>query len=198
MHVWAITGGIACGKSTVSQLFAEQGARVASADDDARAVLTDGSGTREAVLAAFGTVDRAELGKRIFADPEARKTLNAIVHPAIRRRMRATIDAARRESTQGLLLYEVPLLYEGGLETWFDGVIAVQASPEAQLGRLRARGLSEAAAHQRLAAQLDPREKVRRAQWVVSTDISLEETRAAVATVYAQILAGESADPPIN
>lgn len=198
MHVWAITGGIACGKSTVSRLFAEQGAQIASADDDARAVLTDGSGTREAVLAAFGTLDRAALGKRVFEDPEARKTLNALMHPAIRRRMRATIDAARAEDRLGLLLYEVPLLYEGGLETWFDGVIAVQASHESQRSRLLARGLSEIEAEQRLAAQLDPLEKVRRSQQVVSTDIPIEETRAAVAIAYSQILAGKSADPPIN
>lgn len=198
MHVWAITGGIACGKSTVSRLFAEQGAQIASADDDARAVLTDGSGTREAVLAAFGTLDREALGKRVFEDPDARKTLNALMHPAIRRRMRATIDAARADDRLGLLLYEVPLLYEGGLETWFDGVIAVQASHASQRSRLLARGLSETAAEQRLAAQLDPLEKVRRAQRVVSTDIPIEETRAAVAIAYSQILAGKSADPLIN
>ena len=190
MQTWAITGGIACGKSTVSKLFAECGAKIASADDDARAVLAEGEPTRAVVLEAFGTIDRTELAAKIFGDPEARKRLNSIMHPAIRQRMRTAIDAAQADSNsaQGLLLYEVPLLYEGGLETWFQGVIAVTASRTTQLGRLKERGLSDAAAQQRLAAQLDPEEKARRADFVVRTDTPLEETRATVQTIYRKIV----------
>ncbi len=195
MQIWAITGGIACGKSTVSQLFAEYGAKIASADDDARAVLAEGEPTRRAVLEAFGTVERAELAARIFGDSEARSRLNALMHPAIRQRMRAMIAAAQADPTSGLLLYEVPLLYEGGLETWFQGVIVVAADRQTQRERLRARGLSEESTQQRLDSQLDPEEKVRRADFVVRTDTAFEQTKTAVAEVYRQIL--ESAKTPI-
>lgn len=195
MQIWAITGGIACGKSTVSQLFAECGARIASADDDARTVLAENSSTRAAVLELFGTVERSELAAKIFGDPDARTKLNSLMHPAIRQQMRAAIGAAQADATQGLLLYEVPLLYEGTLETWFQGVIAVAANHKTQLARLKARGLSDEAALQRLAAQLDPEEKVRRADFVVRTDIPLTETRAAVLMIYQAIL--QSAETPI-
>lgn len=195
MQTWAITGGIACGKSTVSKLFAECGATLASADDDARAVLAEGEPTRAAVLEAFGTVERSELAAKIFGDPDARKRLNSLMHPAIRQRMRAAIESAKANPTPGLLLYEVPLLYEGGLETWFEGVVAVVANPQTQRERLSARGLSDEAATQRLNSQLDPDEKARRADFVVRTDTTLQETHEAVAVVYRQIL--ESAKTPI-
>ena len=193
MRVWAITGGIASGKSTVSRFFAEQGAQLASADEDARAVLSDGSGTREAVLAAFGTLERDTLAERIFHDPQARTTLNGIMHPAIRRRMRSAIEAAQVNLLPGLFLYEVPLLYEGGLETWFEGVIAVLASPAQQLARLQARGLSQSAAEARLHAQLSPEEKARRADIVIHTDVPEEETRVAVREAYQKLVDTESA-----
>lgn len=197
MHVWAITGAIACGKSTVARLFAQLGAQVRSADDDARAVLEE-SAVRDAVRGAFpdafdddGALDRAALGRRIFADPEARRTLNALTHPAIRRRMRAAIDAARADTRPGLLLYEVPLLYEGALEGWFDGVIAVAASPDAQAERLQAREaaagrppLTADAIAARLSAQISADEKARRADVVVRTDTELEQTRAQVARLW--------------
>lgn len=195
MQIWAITGGIACGKSTVSKFFAECGATIASADDDARAVLAEGEPTRAAVLEAFGTVERSELAAMIFGDPDARKRLNSLMHPAIRQRMRTVIETAKANPTPGLLLYEVPLLYEGGLETWFGGVVAVVANSQTQLERLRARGLSAEAAAQRLTSQLDPDEKARRADYVVRTDTTPQETREAVAMVYQKIL--ESAKTPI-
>lgn len=195
MQRWAITGGIACGKSTVSRLFAECGARIASADDDARQVLAEDSPTRAAVLDAFGTIERSELAAKIFGDPEARQKLNSLMHPAIRQRMHAVLDAAQADPTPGLLLYEVPLLFEGGLESWFQGVIAVAVSSETQRERLKARGLSEEAVRQRLASQLDPEEKVRRASFVVRTDVPLAETQAVVSRIYREIL--ESAETPI-
>ena len=196
MQTWAITGGIACGKSTVSKLFAECGAQLASADEDARAVLADGEPTRAAVLEAFGTVERAELAVKIFGDPDARKRLNALMHPAIRRRMRAVIAAAKADPTPGILLYEVPLLFEGGLETWFEGVVVVAADHATQRERLLARGLTDEASQQRLASQLDPEEKVRRADFVVRTDIPLAETKNMVVATYEAIL--QSAKTPIS
>lgn len=200
--VVAITGGIASGKSTVTRMLAEAGAEIRSADEDARAVLTPGSPTLEAVRAAFpavfspeGVLDRARLGAAIFGDPVARLRLNEIMHPAIRARMRTAIDTARASSKTGILVYEVPLLYEGGLETWFDAVIAVIASPALQAERLQNREttagrppLTDAALAERLAAQMPPEEKARRADYVIRTDLPLEETRARARQVLATLL----------
>lgn len=198
MKTVAITGGIAGGKSAVSAMFADLGAEVHSADEDARAVLAPGSPTLSAVLNAFptaktpdGRLDRAALAAVIFADLEARIRLNSLMHPAIRARMRAAIDAAKASERPGALVYEVPLLYEGGLETWFDVVIAVLASSKRQAERLQEREakagripLTDPEIAERLSAQLPPEEKARRADYVIRTDVSMEETRHEVARVF--------------
>ncbi len=189
MHIYAITGGIACGKSTALKLFADLGAQIFSADDDARDARAD-LAVRARILAAFGTDDPKRLAEKIYADPDARKTLNGIVHPEVRQRMRQRIDAARSSAEPGLALYEVPLLFEGGLETWFDGTIAVLAAPEVQRARLHERhpDATEAELDARLASQLPPEEKARRAGFIVRTDTSLAETTAQVAAIYAALV----------
>ena len=188
MKVWAITGGVACGKSTVSRLFQELGASIRDADADAREVRADPK-FQARIREAFGTVEPAELAKAIFADPMSRKTLNEIVHPEVRKRMRAAIDAARAATEPGLLLYEVPLLFEGGLETWFDGVICAYAPTEVQIFRLRERhpDLSDSDLDRRLASQLPIDEKARRSDVVVRTDLALEDTRHQVVALWNQL-----------
>jgi dephospho-CoA kinase len=189
MHVYAITGGIACGKSTVSRLFAELGTRIFSADDDAREARADPA-VRVRIIEALGTDDPKLLAQKIYADPDARKVLNGIVHPEVRARMRARIDAARSSAEPGLTLYEVPLLFEGNLETWFDGSVAVYAAPEVQRARLHVRhpDATQADLDARLASQLPPEEKARRADFTVRTDTNLDETRAEVEAIYAALI----------
>ena len=200
MKIIGLTGGIASGKSTVSRMFRGRGAVTCSADEDARAVLTDGSPTLVNVLAAFpearaadGTLDRAKLAERIFADPAARARLEALLHPAIIARMPEAIDAARSIGA-GVLAYETPLLYEARLEPLFDAVIAVLATPELQRERLQAREraagrdpLTEDELSARLGAQTPPEEKARRADFVVRTDGSLAETEAQVRDVWERL-----------
>jgi dephospho-CoA kinase len=187
MQVWAITGGIACGKTTVANLLRQRGCPVASADEDARMVV------REPDVAAqiarlfpecfeTGELDRRRLADRVFADPDARAQLNSVMHPAIRRHMKGRIDAWRTSDAPALAFYEVPLLFEGDLQGWFDGVVAVIARREVQIERLRRReresgrpDLDDAAVAVRLASQLDPREKARRADFVVDTSASMDE-----------------------
>ncbi|GAB4462802.1 MAG: dephospho-CoA kinase [Armatimonadaceae bacterium] len=198
MKVFAITGGIGTGKSAVARMFATHGAQIASADEDARAVLEPGSPTLAAVQKAFpeafsseGTLQRATLGGIIFQNPEARQTLNALMHPAIRQRMRMVIDAARHTEGPGVLLYEVPLLYEGGLETWFDGVIVAYAPPEVQADRLQERErtagrplLTPQQLQDRLQSQMPVEEKARRADYVIRTDSPFTETEAQVRALW--------------
>lgn len=142
MAIWAVTGGIACGKSAVVNAFKALGITCYSADEDARDVLTDPDVDRK-VRSAFpdaidsqGQLNRATLGRLIFADADRRALLGQIMHPYIRERMRARIDQNHASTVEKLELYEVPLLFEGGLEAWFDGTICVTCKPEVQTLRL--------------------------------------------------------------
>ena len=201
MHIVGITGSIASGKSVVTRMLGELGARTLSADVDARAALADGSPTLASVLAAFpearspgGALDRAGLAARIYQDTDARQKLEAITHPAIIARMRRAISDARLAGP-GVLVYETPLLYEAGLEGLFDTIIAVQATPGQQQERLQARetaagrpALTKRELTERLQAQFSTEEKARRAHFVVPTSGSLEETRHAVETIWPRLL----------
>ena len=190
MNVWAITGGVACGKSTVARLFAELGAEIRDADADAREARADPL-VRKRILEAFGTAEPSELATLIYSDPDARKKLNGIVHPEVRKRMRTAIDDSRDNPTSGLLLYEVALLFEGGLESWFDGVICAYCPPDVQRARLAQRHpeLTKNQLDERLAAQLPIEEKARRAQVVIRTDGTLAETQEQVRAVWRQLVA---------
>lgn len=207
MIALGITGGIASGKSTVTRMLAERGAQTFSADQDARAVLHDPA-ILDAVRAAFpdagtpdGGIDRAALGRIVFADPAERRHLESLLHPAIIERMRGAIATARDAAAPvaPLLAYEVPLLYEANLEHLFDYVVAVVVSPEIQAERLQAREqaagrpvLTAEAIAERLSAQLPLEEKARRADFVIRTDTSLEDTRAQVAALWERLTGGNA------
>lgn len=201
MQILGLTGGIASGKSTVARMFAELGATVLSADLDARAVLEPASPTLTAVLNAFpevrntdGTVNRAALAARIFSDTDARKQLESLMHPAIFARMKEATDRARSSPTPGVMIYEVPLLFESRRESLFDGIVAVLANPAVQAERLQERErkagrppLTEEQITERLAAQMPPEEKARRADYVIHTDIPLEQTREQVIALWNRV-----------
>lgn len=198
MKIIGITGGIASGKSTVSRMFEALGGIVLSADVDARAVLADDSPALAAVFELFpdvqrpdGSLDRAALAARIFKNSRDKANLEAITHPAIISRMRKAIAEARNSGKNGMLFYEVPLLYERDLAGLFDAVIAIAATPELQAQRLQAReaaagrpALSEEAIAERLSAQMPPEEKARRADYVIRTDTSLSSTKEQVHHIW--------------
>ncbi len=193
MRVLGITGGIATGKSTVTQLLADLGAPTLSADAVARDVLAPGTAATRQVLAAFpacaaasspDTVDRRALSLLVFADPDARLRLQALTHPAIRAVLSPQI-AAWQAAGEGIAAAEIPLLYEGGWETALNGVIVVTCAEATQVSRLRARqGISDAEARRQIAAQWPLSEKVARADFVISTDGTPEDTRRQVQTLW--------------
>ncbi len=201
MKILGLTGGIASGKSTVAQMFAELGAVVLSADQDARAVLEAGSPTLSAVLNAFpetrndeGTVNRSVLATRIYSNAEARKQLESLMHPAIFARMKQATELARSNPNPGILVYEVPLLYESHRESLFDAVIAVLSNPTLQATQLQERErkagrplLTEEQISERLAAQLPAEEKARRADFVIRTDRPIAQTRREVETLWQRL-----------
>ena len=197
MHLIGLTGGIAAGKSAVTRLLAERGAVTFSADEAARAVLVrDGHALRRIVaefgpemLTPVGELDRARLGRHVFADSAARHRLERILHPLIRSLLRAQIEAAQCDlPANTVLVVEIPLLYEGGLETWFDAVVVVTASEAHQRERLQQRnGLETAEISRRLAAQWPLDHKIACADYVVVNDGSRQDLDAAVETLWQQL-----------
>lgn len=192
----ALTGGIATGKSYVLARLQNMGVPCLDADELAHGVMAPGTEATSAiagrfgdVLAADGSVDRAKLGPLVFADPAARRELEAMVHPAVYRAIAAAMRGFERLGGAPLAVVAIPLLYESGHAGEFDVVIATVCSPEEQLARLRARGLNDEAAQQRLAAQLPAEEKARRATHVIRTDGTHAETDAQVDTLLTDLLA---------
>jgi dephospho-CoA kinase len=190
-----LTGGIGSGKTLVAQLFKEFGAAIVDADTIAREVVTPGGPAYEGIVAAFGpavvhadgTLDRKALGDRVFADAAARRRLNALTHPHIRRRMAE--EASRLGGMPGIevILLDIPLLLEttDGRDLGLDGIVVVNADDDVRVGRLVARdGFSEAEARRRLAAQMPLREKVARADWVIDNNGSPDQTREQVRTLW--------------
>jgi len=171
-----LTGGIAAGKSTVAAVLTELGAKVISADALARAVVEPGTPALAEIAARFGQefigpdgrLDRKALGAKVFADPDARRALEAIVHPRIREAFEAEVSGIRAEDPDAVVVYDAPLLIEAGADAAVDRVIVVVVDEATQVRRLMARdGLTEREARDRLAAQLSLEERLKHADEVV-------------------------------
>jgi dephospho-CoA kinase len=194
MRVVGLTGGIASGKSTVTAMFRQLGAEVIDADQVARDVVEPGTPGLEEVARRFpgvvdaaGRLDRVALGRRVFADPDERRALEAIVHPRIREEVARRTEALARAGVT-VVLYDAALLIENGLHRGMDGVVLVSAPESVQRARLAARdGLDEAAITARLAAQLPLADKRAHATWVVDNGGSLDDTRAQVRRIWEDI-----------
>jgi dephospho-CoA kinase len=201
MRVLGLTGGIGSGKSMVAQMFAWLGAVVIDADQLARQVVEPGQPALKEIAATFGPdvllpdgrLDRPKLAGIIFADPVERAKLDAITHPRIRALMDEEIK--RRRSGPGVLIVDIPLLYENDRTNAVETVIVVWVDPQTQLRRIRDRdGLSADAARQRLAAQMPLDEKRARADHVIDNSGSREDTRRQVEAIYR--LYAPAAAPP--
>jgi len=198
VKVIGITGGIAAGVSVVTRMFRELGAVVIEADQVAREVVAPGTEAYRKIVAAFGpevvrpdgTLDRRRLAARVFKDPAARRRLNVITHPEIRRRLRARVEQVAAERPDAVVIMDIPLLLDTtGPEAFdLDGVIVVRATPEQQLARLMARDdLSREEAQQRVAAQRPIAEKAAEADWVIDNTGTLEATRRQVEALWGQL-----------
>jgi dephospho-CoA kinase len=153
-----LTGGIGSGKSTVAALLATRGAVIVDADRIAREVVEPGTpglgavveGFGPGILSADGALDRAALAGIVFADPEARARLDALVHPLVRQRTAELVVAAPADA---VVVNDVPLLVETGQASSYDVVLVVEADPELRVARLVQRGLTEQDARARIDAQ---------------------------------------------
>jgi dephospho-CoA kinase len=186
-----LTGGAGSGKSTVGAILGERGAEVLDADDAAHAAYEPGSPGFADVVREFGPefvsdgrIDRARLGELVFNDKDARLRLNAIVHPLVREWMAArTAEAAERGA--GVVVQEVPLLFENGLERLYSSVVLVYVPESIQLERLvEGRGLTEERARAIIATQMPIEEKRRRAQHVIDNSGTRQATRGLVDALW--------------
>jgi len=187
MQLVALTGGIASGKSAVAARLAERGAVVVDADRIAREVVEPGTPALARIAEEFGSefirpdgsLDRARLGALIFADPDKRRALNAITHPAVAARSHELFCEAAAADPDAIVVYDVPLLVDTERTGEFDVVVAVVADAEERVRRMVAlRGMTEAEARSRIAAQASDDERIAIADVVIDANGSLEETRA--------------------
>jgi dephospho-CoA kinase len=193
MYLVGLTGGIASGKSYVASLLGELGASTVDADQVARQVVVPGSTGLVQVVGAFGfeillpsgELDRIKLGNIVFADAEKRIELEKILHPLIKERTTKLIS----EQASDIVVYAVPLLVEANVDYPFDAIITVEAGVENQVARLmNSRQMAEADARARIGAQTSSAERRARANYVIDSSGTKEQTRLQVAEVWTKLL----------
>jgi dephospho-CoA kinase len=191
----ALTGGIATGKSYILERFRHHGIPTLDADALVHGVESPGTETTAAIAARFGdvlapdgSVDRARLGPIVFADPSARRDLEAIVHPAVYRAIAAGVRAFELTGAYPFCVIDIPLLFETGANDRFDRVIVAACARETQIARLLARGLTEDMARQRLDAQWPTERKADRSDFVIWTDGTFDETNQQIDAVRGNLL----------
>jgi dephospho-CoA kinase len=193
MYLVGLTGGIASGKSYVASLLGELGASTVDADQVAREVVVPGSTGLVQVVGAFGfeillpsgELDRVKLGEIVFADAEKRIELEKILHPLIKARTTQLIS----EQPSDIVVYAVPLLVEANVDYPFDAIITVEAGVENQVSRLMtSRQMSESDARARIGAQTSSADRVARANFVIDSSGTKEQTKAQVIDFWKQLL----------
>ena len=186
--VVGLTGGIGSGKSLAAQFFSQLGALVIDADQLARSVIERGSEGFDEVLLRFGDtvllngdIDRVALGQIVFGNPQAKKDLEAIIHPRIRAEFEEAV--ASLESDQ-IMVYEIPLLVETNAADRFDFIITVESDPELRIQRLRARGMFHIDIEKRMASQASEDERRAVADCVLTNDGSEDDLLRQVENVW--------------
>lgn len=196
MLLVGLTGGIGSGKSVVARMLEDRGAVVFDADVLARAAVEPGTSGHDAAVERFGAdvlgpggeLDREALAAVVFADPAARRDLEAIVHPEVRRRF--VEGSAPYRDTDRVVVFSAPLLVETGMHTAFEVVVVVAAPVDVQVERLlRDRGMSEEQARARIAAQASPEEKAAAADVVLDNGGTLEQLEDQVDRLWADLRA---------
>jgi dephospho-CoA kinase len=195
MKLLGLTGGIASGKSTVAAILRRLGAAIINADELSREVVQPGQDAWKEIITTFGpdivqgdqTLDRRKLRKIVFDNPEARKKLEAIIHPRVRALAERRISELATAGNS-IIVYEVPLLFEGQIHLWLRPVILVACEIETQRKRLVERDhLTEIEAKQHLDAQMSLEEKRRLADYVIENDGNLEDLEQQVRAVLHKI-----------
>ena len=204
MSYFGLTGGVASGKSTAARMFENSGAWIIDADRVGHEFLLPDSPAYPEIIAKFGReileptgeISRQRLGAVVFSDPEKLGALNAIVHPRIIARVEELAQEFSNQVPAAVILVDAALIFEAGIGGRFKKVTVTWCRPEQQMERLLHKGLTRDQAQARIAAQIPSDEKRRRADYVIDSSGSLENTRAQVETIYAKLhrLAQEQAE----
>jgi dephospho-CoA kinase len=193
-----VTGGIGSGKTTVTKILEDLGAPIIDADKVGHAIYAPGGPAYDSVIAAFGrgilasdgSVDRRKLGPIVFADPDALKRLNSIVHPKMFARMREMVDTLRANGERNPIVVEAAILIEADWQPLFDEIWLVTASRERVVERIeRDRGLKPEQTESRIRAQLPDEERRKYSTVVITNDGTIEDLREKVAGLWQGALA---------
>ena len=208
MKVVALTGGVASGKSTVLKMFMRLGAFGIDCDVLSREALRPCTSAWWSVVKAFGKdilrrdleIKREKLREIVFSDEEKRRTLERIVHPEVRRMLKERLNAIKTltEATEErgvLVVVDVPLLFELGMQSEFERVIVVYASEAVRLRRLLQRGFSREIAMKIMRAQMPLEEKAKHADFVIYNEDSKEETKREVRKIFETLMAEANLHP---
>ena len=197
MILVGLTGGVATGKSTVAKMFKQCGAVVIDADELAHEVVKPGKPAWREIVGIFGkavlnqdrSLNRQALGSIVFRNPKKRRQLEHIIHPRVaREQARLTKQAARTDPT-AVVIYDVPLLFEAGIDKRVDTTLVVTADRETQLARLKKRnGLSRVEAIRRIRSQMPLSKKVRLANIVIDGTLSRQNAMKAVRGMFLDLL----------
>ena len=196
MRLVGLTGGIGSGKSTVAKMLEEAGATVVDADQIARDIMEPGRPALQDAAYAFGpdilnpdgSLDRGKLAERAFASREATDKLNRITHPRIGEQTRKAFCRARERGDE-VVVYDMPLLVDKGLDKDMDLVLVVDVKPEERVARLVGRGLSADDARARIKAQIPDDKRRAAADIVIDNNGSLEELRERVEAIWERVFA---------
>ena len=192
-----LTGGIATGKSTVSALLRQLGCEIIDADLLAREVVEPGRPAWTTIVAEFGqdvltgdgTLDRKKLGAIVFADPERRRRLEAITHPAIRERFQARLDELAEHGFTGIVVFDAAVMIESGNYKNMDRLVVVVTDEPTQMSRLQGRdGTDDAEGRRKIASQMPLSEKAKLADYVIDNSGDRHETAEQVRRVFAALM----------
>lgn len=192
-----LTGGIACGKTTVCDFFAARGAAIISADQVAHDIVQPGEEAYDKVVSTFGsailnddrTINRAALGSLVFGNNDLRLKLNEITHPIIIRRTSEMMEAKAKEGRHPLAIVDAALMVESGSYKRFEKLIVVWCTEAQQIERFRRRSrLSATEARERIATQMPLSEKRKFADFEIDTSNTLEDTKAQVRKIYQSLI----------
>jgi dephospho-CoA kinase len=195
-----LTGGIASGKSTVDSMFSAKGAYLIDHDSLARRVVEKDRPAWKGILTLFGpdvlledgSLNRLKLGEIIFGDDLKRTALNDIVHPAVFREWKKEIEDVTKQAPHGIIISDIPLLFEVGWQDAVDVIVLVYISRDEQIRRLSERnGYTTREAEDRLNAQMPIDEKVLRSDYIINNEGLLDKTREDVDRVWAELIEKE-------
>lgn len=193
MILVGLTGGVATGKSTVARMFKQCGAAVINADLLARQVVEPGKPAWREIVKQFGktvlnqdrSLDRQALGSIVFRNRTKRRQLERIIHPRVAREQQRLVHRVAKRNPQAVVIYEVPLLFEAGVDKRVDNIIVVTADRETQIARLKKRnGLSRAESIRRISSQMPLAKKIQRADHMLNGTLPRPSLRRQVGQLF--------------